>query len=66
MIQVHCSDHQDADAAWRMLCHVPGSEFQPVALYLDGHGLLYTVIRGPDGQQTSVPAAAPVARTPLP
>ena len=64
MIQLHCADHQDADAAWRMLTHVPDSEFQPVALHLDGHGLLYTITRTPDGQQTSIPAAAPVAHTP--
>jgi hypothetical protein len=47
-----------------MLTHVPDSEFQPVALHLDGHGLLYTITRTPDGQQTSIPAAAPVAHTP--
>jgi hypothetical protein len=66
MIRIHCSDHDDADTAWRMLTHVPDADLQPVELHLDGHGLLYTITRDPNGQQTSVPSAAPVARTPPP
>jgi hypothetical protein len=49
-----------------MLTHVPDPDFQPVELHLAGHGLLYSVIRTPDGQQSSAPPAAPQARTPQP
>jgi hypothetical protein len=65
MIRIHCSDHDDADAAWRLLTHVPDHDFQPVELHLDGHGLLYTITRAPDGSQSSVPPAVLQARTPL-
>ena len=62
MLQIHCTTHQDADAAWRMLLHVPDSEFQPCSLHLNG-AELYAIIRDPDGHQTSVPPAALAART---
>ena len=63
MLQIHCTTHEDADAAWRMLLHVPDPEFQPCSLHLNG-AELYTVTRDPDGHQTSVLPAAPAAHTP--
>jgi hypothetical protein len=48
-----------------MLTHVPDHDFRPVELHLDGHGILYTVIRAADGSQSSVPPAVLQARTPL-
>lgn len=63
MLQIHCATHDDADAAWRMLLHVPDSDFTPCAIHLDG-AELYTVTRDQDGLQTSVPPAAPAAHTP--
>lgn len=57
-MQIHVSDHREADAAWRLLASVPDDRFQPVDLHMAGHGLLYTVIRDEDGRQTTAPAAA--------
>lgn len=65
MLQIHCATNDDADAAWRMLLHVPDSDFIPCAIHLDG-AELYTVTRDQDGHQTSAPPAAPAARTPQP
>jgi hypothetical protein len=65
MLQIHCANHDDADAAWRMLLHVPNSDFKPCSLHLNGNEL-YVITRDPDGHQTSVPPAAPVAHTPQP
>jgi len=65
MIRIHCADHQDADAAWRMLLHVPDADFAPCVIHLDGHGELYRITRDQAGQQSTVPLAAPQARTPL-
>ncbi len=57
MIRIHCSNHEDADTAWRMLCSVDDDRFTPVELHLDGFGLLYQVIRLDDGTQTAVRSA---------
>lgn len=54
MIRIHCSNHDEADTAWRMLCAVPDATFQPVELHLDGFGLLYQVVRTDDGDQTTI------------
>jgi hypothetical protein len=59
MIQAHCANAADAAQLWRMLCHVPDDDFQPVDVYLQGE-LAYRIVRTADGDQTSVqPEAAP-------
>lgn len=58
MIQIHCANHDETDAAWRMLCSVPDSEFRPVELHLNGYGCLYQVVRTPEGDQLPVRPAA--------
>ena len=63
MIRIHCATQDEADAAWRMLTHVPDPDFQPVALHLDGHGQLYVVTRDQEGSQTSAHLSAHVVRT---
>lgn len=63
MIRIHVADHAEADAAWRMLCHVPDADWQPVELHLDGHGPLYQAVRTAAGDQTSVPHAAAPGRS---
>ena len=62
MICVHCDTFDQIDAVWRMLTHVPDSDFVPVELYQDG-AFRYTVIRD-DGEQTTAPLAAPQVGTP--
>jgi hypothetical protein len=57
MIQVHCSDHADAAQLWRMLCHVPDDDFQPIDVHVAGQ-LAYRIIRTADGDQTTAPPAA--------
>jgi hypothetical protein len=63
MIRIHCSNHYEADTAWRMLCSVCDECFTPVELHLDGFGLLYQVIRLDDGTQTAARPEAPEAHT---
>jgi len=63
MIRIHCSNHEDADTAWRMLCSVDDDRFTPVELHLDGFGLLYQIVRLDDGSQSAVRPAAPEAHT---
>lgn len=63
MIRIHVADHAEADAAWRMLCAVPGDTFQPVEIHLDGYGLLYQAIRTPEDDQTAAPPATAPARS---
>jgi hypothetical protein len=59
MIQAHCSDHSAADRLWRMLCHVPDADFQPVDVHVAGQPA-YRIIRTANGDQsTAQPAAAP-------
>jgi hypothetical protein len=48
-----------------MLLHVPDADFAPCVIHLDGHGELYRITRDQAGQQSTVPLAAPQARTPL-
>jgi hypothetical protein len=58
MIQAHCSDAADAAQLWRMLCHVPDEDFQPIDVHLCGE-LAFRVIRTEAGDQSTVqPAAA--------
>jgi hypothetical protein len=58
MIQAHCSDAADAAQLWRMLCHVPDADFQPIDVHVAGQ-LAYRVIRTEAGDQSTVqPAAA--------
>jgi hypothetical protein len=61
-LRIHCSDQADADAAWRMLNHVPDHLWQPVEVHLDGRHI-HTITRDHAGDQTTVPAAVPLART---
>lgn len=63
MIQIHCANHHEADAAWRLLCSVDQDRFTPVELHLDGHGLLYQVVRLDDGSQAAVRPAAQLAHS---
>jgi len=51
MVQIHCTTHQQIDALWRLLIHVPDSDFLPCDVYLDGT-FRYRVIRH-DGEQTT-------------
>ena len=60
MIRIHCSNHEEADALWRMLTHVPDDSFHSVVVDVDNHGALYWIIRQ-DGHQTTAPPAAPLA-----
>jgi len=53
MLRLHCSNHHEADSAWRMLCTVAEDRFTPVELHLDGEGLLYEVVRLDDGSQAA-------------
>lgn len=62
-LRLHCTDHAEADAAWRMLDHIPDHLWQPVELHLDGHGPLHTITRDQQGDQTTAPAVAPPARS---
>lgn len=65
MIQIHCANDQEADAAWRMLCSVPASRYQPVELHLAGYGCLYQVVRTQEGEQIAVrPEAQQVRSSP--
>jgi hypothetical protein len=57
MIEVHCSDHSDAAQLWRMLCHVPDDDFQPIDVHVAGE-LAYRVIRTESGDQLTVQPAA--------
>lgn len=52
MLQLHCNTFQQVDAAWLMLTSVPDHLFQPVQVILRGQ-TLYTIIRTPDGRQTT-------------
>jgi hypothetical protein len=61
MIQANVQNFADQDALWRMLCHVPESEFQPVAVFRQGEPQ-YTIIRQ-NGEQTAAPAADPLAHS---
>ncbi len=61
-LRLHCSDQADADAAWRMLNHIPDHLWQPVEVHLDGHGHLCTITRDHAGDQTTAPAVVPLAR----
>ncbi len=65
MIRVGCANHNEADAAWRMLNAIPDALFQPVELHLDGHGPLCLVIRTENGDQSAAPVAAVPARSSL-
>jgi hypothetical protein len=60
MIQVHCSDHSEIDAIWRMLCHVPDDAFISAELHLNGE-LWAKIIRTETGDQTAVQPADPPA-----
>ena len=53
MIQAHCPTAADADQLWRMLCHVPDDEFQPLDVHVAGE-LAYRVIRTSGGGQTTI------------
>jgi hypothetical protein len=57
MIEAHCSDAAAAAQLWRMLCHVPDDDFQPIDVHVDGE-LLYRVIRTAEGDQSTVQPAA--------
>jgi len=57
MIQAHCADAAAAAQLWRMLCHVPDDDFQPVDVHVGGE-LLYQVIRTEAGDQSSAQPAA--------
>jgi hypothetical protein len=59
---LHCTDHADADRAWRMLATVPQSEFVPTSVYVAGEPL-YMIVRTEAGDQTTVPIAARPVRT---
>jgi hypothetical protein len=63
MIRIHVANHAEADAAWRMLTHVPDRDWQPIELYLDGHGPLYQAIRTEAGDQSATPPAAAPGRS---
>jgi hypothetical protein len=52
-ITVNCTTRQQVDSLWRMLCHVPDGDFEPVVVQLEGK-LLYRIIRA-NGEQTTVP-----------
>jgi hypothetical protein len=56
MIQAHCADAAAAAQLWRMLCHVPDDDFQPIDVYVAGE-LAYRVIRTEAGDQTTVQPA---------
>jgi hypothetical protein len=62
MIRIHCATHEDADALWRMLTHVPDDAFHAVTVDVDGHGSLFQITRQ-DGQQTSVRLAVAEVQT---
>lgn len=53
MISIHCANHDEADAVWRMINAVPDEAFRPIELHLAGHGPLYQIIRTPSGDQTA-------------
>jgi hypothetical protein len=57
MIQAHCADAAAAAQLWRMLCHVPDDDFQPIDVHVAGE-LAYRVIRTSGGDQTTAPPAA--------
>ena len=57
MIQAHCADAAAAAQLWRMLCHVPDDDFQPIDVHVAGEPL-YQVIRTAEGDQTTAQPAA--------
>ena len=56
MIQAHCADATAAAQLWRMLCHVPDDDFQPIDVHVAGE-LAYRVIRTEAGDQSTVQPA---------
>ena len=56
MIQAHCADAAAAAQLWRMLCHVPDDDFQPIDVHVAGE-LAYRVIRTEAGDQSTVQPA---------
>lgn len=56
MIQAHCADADAAVQLWRMLCHVPDDDFQPIDVHLFGE-LAYRIIRTEAGDQSTIQPA---------
>jgi hypothetical protein len=36
MIRIHCDNYAEADAAWRMLQHVPDHDLPPATIQVNG------------------------------
>lgn len=61
MIRIYCSTEAEADAMWQAWTQFNRSPVKEAELYLDGHGLLWTLVRSDDGPR-SAPRAAHMAR----
>jgi hypothetical protein len=57
MLKICCDTVEQVDQAWRMLCHVPYEDFQPVEVWWSGV-LHYTVIRSDLDEQIAVQPGA--------
>jgi hypothetical protein len=60
MLTIHATDFEQVDALWRMLAHVPETEFHPVAVVLNGSPWS-TIIRTDNDRQLTerIPAQQP-------
>mgnify|MGYP006267484601 CR=1 FL=1 len=56
MLKIHVANQTEADKAWRMLQHAD-EDIRDVELHLDGHGLLWLLLRDSEGEWKALPSA---------